>query len=75
MVNATPTGTMTIVSPTIKGQKVGGGPVSENLHPFSIIVGIILSFMMYNHFYLFLDSSCWYFVDDFVSMFTRDFGL
>ena len=45
MVNATPTGTMTVVSPTIKGQKVGGGPVSENLHPFSIIVGIILPFI------------------------------
>ena len=40
--NVTPTGATTVPRPTVKGQKVGGGPISGNLRPFSKIIGIIL---------------------------------
>jgi len=40
--NDTPTGTMVVPRVTIKGQKVGSGPIPGNLCPFSKIVGIIL---------------------------------
>ena len=33
---------MTVLKPTMKGQKVGGGPILGNPCPFSKIVGIIL---------------------------------
>ena len=36
----TPTGTMTVLRSTIKGQKVGDGPFPGNLHPFPKIVGL-----------------------------------
>ena len=42
MLNDTPTRAMTVLRLTIKGQKVGGGPIPGNLHPFSKIIGIIL---------------------------------
>ena len=38
---ATPPSAMTVLRPTIKGQKVGSGPVPGNLGPFPKIVGII----------------------------------
>ena len=34
---------MTILRPVVKDQKVGGGPIPENLYPFPKIVEIILS--------------------------------
>ena len=40
--NDTLTGDMTVLRLTIKGQKVGSGPISGNLCLFSKIVGIIL---------------------------------
>ena len=40
--NDTPTSAMTVLRPTIKGQKVGGGPIPRNPQPLPKIVGIIL---------------------------------
>jgi len=45
MLNGTPTGAMTIVRLTIKGQKVGGSPILGTVCPFPNIVGIILLFI------------------------------
>ena len=42
MLNDTTTGAMTVQRLTIVGQKVGGGPIPGNFHPFPKIVGIIL---------------------------------
>ena len=42
MLNDTPTGAITVLRPTIKGQKVGSDPIPRNLHPFPKILGIIL---------------------------------
>ena len=38
----TPTGTMTVLRPTVKGQKVGNGPAPGNHCPVLEIVAIIL---------------------------------
>ena len=43
--NDMPTGAMTVPRPTIKGQKVGSGPIPGNPHPFPEIVGIIFPFI------------------------------
>jgi len=42
MLNDTATSAMTVLRPTIIGQKVGSGPGPGNLCPFSQTVGIIL---------------------------------
>jgi len=42
MLNDKPTGAMTVLRPTIKGQKAGGGPIPGNPHLFPEIVGILL---------------------------------
>ena len=42
MLNDAPTSAMTVLSLTIKGQKVGGGPIPGNPHRFPKIIGIIL---------------------------------
>ena len=42
MLNNTPTGATTVSRPTVKGQKVGGGPIPGKPRPFPKIVGIIL---------------------------------
>ena len=42
MLSDTPTSTMAVPRLTIKGQKVGAGPIPGNPCPFSKIVGIIL---------------------------------
>ena len=41
----TPTDTLTVLRPTLKGQNVHRGPIAGNLHPFSKTVGIILPFI------------------------------
>ena len=43
--NDRPNHTMTVLMLTIKGQKVGSGPIPGNPHPFPKIVGIILPFI------------------------------
>ena len=40
--SATPMETMTVSTPTIREQKVGGDPIPGNPHPFPKIVGIIV---------------------------------
>ena len=47
MLSDTPTSAMTVLRLTIKGQKVGSGPIPGNLCPFPKIVGIILSLIAY----------------------------
>ena len=44
-----PTGARTVLRPTIKGQKVGSGPIPGNSYPFSEIVGIILPPLAYGN--------------------------
>ena len=43
MLSDTPTGTITVLRLTIKGQRVGGGPIPGNPRPFPKIFGIIFS--------------------------------
>ena len=42
MLNDTPTSAMTLLRPTIKGQKVGHGPIPGNPCPFPQIIEILL---------------------------------
>ena len=50
MLSDTPTGTLTVLRLTIKGKKVGSGPIPRNPHPFLKIVGLILPlFRLSNH--------------------------
>ena len=42
MLNDIPSGSITVLRPTIKGQTMGGGPIPRNPHSFPKIIRIIL---------------------------------